>query len=248
MTTNTRMLQAGQRALPLVLCTLGVLELGAVVFGPGVRLDPSGILAVVGPGGFVPVTLAVVFATLLRASAATLLIKATTAVAAGFFVAARVGLAVALVTSGAPLGVGDLLTLVSGTVLGLALALWSAIEYRAAQLLVIEVARLREGDPVDLREPDTMPSPAPAPVASPTAPPAPAPAGLVHEAAMPLSAPTPTTVIRPAAPRAARQPSLTPTTAPASPAASLWHRGSTPWPRMNEDDPDGTLLRPPRRR
>lgn len=248
MTANTRMLQTAQRGLPLVLCTLGVLELGAVVFGPGVRLDPAGILAGVGPGAFVPVTLAVVFATLLRASADTLMVKAATAVASGVFLAARAGLAVVLVMSGADLGVAELLTLVSGTVLGLALAIWSAIEFRAAQLLVAaEAARGREGDARYLPEPEIMSPPSPSPVASPTRPRAPAPAGPAHGSSAPASAPTPTTVIRPALPGSALQASSVRSTSPASAAASLWHRGSTPWPRRNEEDPDGTLLRPPRR-
>ncbi|QXT63692.1 hypothetical protein [Tessaracoccus palaemonis] len=32
-----------------------------------------------------------------------------------------------------------------------------------------------------------------------------------------------------------------------APGAGRWDRATTPWPRVDEDDPDATLIRPPRR-
>ena len=64
-------------------------------------------------------------------------------------------------------------------------------------------------------------------------------ASAVEDVAM--AAPPP--VDAPAGPEA---PMRAPMTGPAN-AAGPWSTATTPWPRADEDDPDGTLIRPPRR-
>lgn len=47
--------------------------------------------------------------------------------------------------------------------------------------------------------------------------------------------------------RAAATSPATPVAAPAAASPGEWRTATTPWPRANEDDPHGTLIRPPRR-
>lgn len=235
MSRDTRLLELGQLALPLVLLTLGVLELGALGLTVVRAADATGIALAAGPGALVPVTLAVVFATLLRPTSRAVRVRAITAVGAAVFLLARLGLVATAVLSGGPaLPAASMLGAASGLVLGLSLAVWSAIEFRAAQLCLRPVAppsrqqpaaEPARPSPVDVPNPQTITSPGPRPRV--TAP-------------RPRAALTPHPVSQATPP--ARFPERT------SPGAVPWHRGSTPWPRGNEDDPDGTLLRPPRRR
>lgn len=211
-----RPLEAAQHALPLVLLTLGVLELGGIVFSL-VAADPTGIADAGGPTAFVPVTLAVVFATLLRPSRRSVTVKGATAIGALVFLLVRIGLVVGIaLTDTAAVSLGAVLGVVSGTVLGLTLAAWAAMEFVAARLEVRRAAAPVSG-------PSPVPTPSPVPVVRPDP-------RVVRD--HPASAATP--AVGPPERRAT--------------GAVAWHRGSTPWPRKNEDDPDGTLLRPPRRR
>lgn len=236
MSRDTRLLELGQLALPLVLLTLGVLELGAVGLTVVRAADATGIALAAGPGALVPVTLAVVFATLLRPTPRAVRVRAITAVGAAVFLVARVGLVAAAVLSGGPaVSAGSMLGAASGVVLGLSLAVWSAIESRAAQLGLRPVAA-----PLTRERPATEPArPLPVDVPSPQTITSPGPRPRVT-APRPRAALTPHPVSQATPP--ARFPERT------NPGAVPWHRGSTPWPRSNEDDPDGTLLRPPRRR
>lgn len=244
-------LEGAQLALPLVLLTLGVLELGGLVHSL-VSADPVGIAAAGGPSTFVPVTLAVVFATLLRPSARSVTVKGATAIGALVFFVVRIGLVVGIaLTDTDAVALGAVLGVVSGIVLGLALAAWSAMEFVAARLEV-------QGSEVPASAPSpvapTSPNPAPSPVTrtspaepAPTTPAAPDPASVRTHLSGRRSRPVNPSV--PAAPRPMS--AVTPAAGPPerrSAGAMAWHRGSTPWPRKNEDDPDGTLLRPPRRR
>lgn len=76
-------------------------------------------------------------------------------------------------------------------------------------------------------------------VASPHGAPA-APAQ--HSAVAPTAPISPTGPARPSSP-------ATPVDAPRAQAqrSGAWATAGTPWPRANEDDPNGTLIRPPRR-
>src|SRR5690606_3363779 len=223
-------LEAAQHALPLVFLTLGVLELGGIIHFL-VAADPTGIAAAGGPTAFVPVTLAVVFATLLRPSARSVTVKGATAVGASVFSLVRVGLVAGIVlTDTGAVSLGAVLGGVSGIVLGLPPAAWAAMEVGAARLEVRRASR-----PVSGPSPALAPSPAPAPEAVST-----------HLSG---SLPRPVSPSVPAAPHPVS--GVTPAAGPPERRATgavAWHRGSTPWPRKNEDDPDGTLLRPPRRR
>lgn len=242
---RSRPLEAAQHALPLVFLTLGVLELGGIVYSM-VAADPLGIAAAGGPTAFVPVTLAVVFATLLRPSRRSITVKGATAVGAMLFFLVRVGLVAGIaLTATDSVSLGTVLGVVSGIVLGLTLAAWAAMEFLAARLEV------RGGN-----VPGTAHSPvAPASGPSPSTPPAPAPAAVAEPdpdtARTHISGrrPRPVNPAVPVAPHPASAP--TPAARPLERRAAgavAWHRGSTPWPRKNEEDPDGTLLRPPRRR
>lgn len=197
-------LEVGQLALPLVLATLGVLELLAIGLGLVATPTPGALAAAAGPSSFVGVTLAVVFATLLPRTARGRFVRGVTAAVAAGFAVARIAVLVWLLLSGSaaraldlPMGLGAIV----GVVLGLALATWAAIEFVGAH------------------------PPAPAPASKP-----------LHQtpsATTPTPAPTPAPIPSPAAPQPAANPQ--------------WHRGSTPWPRAVEEDPEGTLIRPPRR-
>ncbi|GAB3820221.1 hypothetical protein GCM10028820_25620 [Tessaracoccus terricola] len=238
---RSRPLEAAQHALPLVFLTLGVLELGGIIYSL-VAADPMGIAAAGGPTAFVPVTLAVVFATLLRPSRRSVTVKGATAVGALVFFLVRIGLVAGIVlTDTDAVSLGAVLGVVSGIVLGLTLAAWAAMEFVAARLQV------RQGP-----APASRPSPAEAALppspASPPVRPVEADPGTVRTH---LSGrlPRPVNPAVPAAPHpvSAATPAAGPPERRAT-GAVAWHRGSTPWPRKNEDDPDGTLLRPPRRR
>lgn len=235
-----------QRALPLVLLTLGVLELGAAVFTTVRVMDVPAVVASAGPGGLVPVTLAVVFATLLRADRRALPVKGVTAAGAAFFALARIVL-VATVASATPgLAIAQVLTLVSGTVMGVVLAGWAAVEYRTSLAAVRDAST-----PVPRPESSTTAAPV-----SPTRPPASATsAGALHPvsaASAGVQGPSRELAARPHAPvpRSAATPVVVsrPGQNAHNATALAWRRGSTPWPRKNEDDPDGTVIRPPRRR
>lgn len=248
---RSRPLEAAQHALPLVFLTLGVLELGGIVYSL-VAADPLGIAAAGGPTAFVPVTLAVVFATLLRPSRRSVTVKGATAVGAMLFFLVRVGLVVGISLS-APdaVSLGTVLGVVSGIVLGLTLAAWAAMEFVAARLEV------RRGNVPGGAQSPVAPASGPSPSASPVSAPlrTAAPAAVAEPdpdtARTHISGrrPRPVSPAVPVAPHPASAP--TPAAGPVERRAAgavAWHRGSTPWPRKNEEDPDGTLLRPPRRR
>lgn len=190
---------------PLVFLTLGVLE--ALAMGISLVSEPStaGFAAAAGASSFVPVTVAVVFATLLPASPRARSVKGAVAVVALAFAVARVILLVLVFAGGGaaralPLASG--LGAVIGTVVGIALAAWAIVDHRQA---------------------------------------VPVPAAVTPEA-VPEAAPA-----SPATPSVARDHRpLRPVPAAGAPVTE-WHRGTTPWPRKDEDDPEGTLIRPPRR-
>lgn len=237
-----------QLALPLVLVTLGVLELGAAVFTTVRVMDLPAVVATAGPGGLMPVTLAVVFVTLLPPARRALPVRGVIAAGAAVFALARIILVTAVASTAPGLSMAQVLTLVSGTVLGLVLAGWAVAGHRAA------VTAVWTGlDDVPSPASTSVPTPSPVPSASassaglrhPTSAPRPnmehgapartsAPNGRPH-APVPRSAATPAVVARPG------QNGHNAT-------ALAWRRGSTPWPRKNEDDSDGTVIRPPRRR
>ncbi|MCC2592354.1 hypothetical protein LKO27_02805 [Tessaracoccus sp. OS52] len=238
MSGDSRLLGNAQRALPLVLLTLGVIELGAVLGSVVVGAEPPDPAAVAGPGAFVPVTLAVVFATLLRANRSALPVKAVTAVGAASFALVRIGLVAITAAGGAATGIEEVLGAVSGVVLGLTIAAWAAVESHTARVRVRAVHSQHQVVPVP---PPTQPVTA---------------TGAGAQPASPAPHPSPATA-RPAAPRPLQVRSVQPLSQVTPPsrgapfrgvAAVAWQRGSTPWPRKDEDDPDGTLLRPPRRR
>lgn len=228
---SSRALRFGQRGLPLVFLTLGVLEFAAVVFTSVRTMEVPEVIAAIGPAGFIPVTMAVVFATLLPAERSSVPHKATAAVGAAFFAGARIALLVLVATSADALTIQQLLVMISGAVMGIGLLAWQLTDYK----LAVKAPASRRGGrrPAD-GSPNFQPEPRPEPVAvaqSPVEPPHP-----VREA--------PRMVVRPTAPVPRVGGSVA-----ESPEASAakWHKGTTPWPRKNEEDPDGTLLRPPRR-
>lgn len=174
--------------LPVVLLLAAILELAAVVPAP-MAGSGTGDAALLGPGAFVPVSLAVVWAALLAPSRPAGYVKALTAAGATGFVVARLALAISWWTGRAGVAEPGWTAVVlglSGLLLGVALMVWS----------IVDVAATRYA----LAQPRVSPLPE---VARVDAPPA----------------------------RSAVQP--------------MWQSVSTPWPRRDETDPDGTLIRPP---
>lgn len=218
---GSRALRFGQRGLPLVFLTLGVLEFAAVVFTSVRSMEVPEVVQAIGPAGFIPVTMAVVFATLLPSERSSVHYKATAAVGAGFFAGARLALLVLVATSAESLSIQQLLVMISGVVMGLGLVAWELTDYKLAAAKARSARRSARPQARPVAEP-----------LSPVEPPRP-----VREAPRMVVRPT-VQVPRPGHASDVESPEV---------SAAQWRKGTTPWPRKNEDDPDGTLLRPPRR-
>ena len=210
-----------QHLLPIILLALGCVELSALIPVAFDTLDVGGTAATLGPSAFLPVSLAVVWAALLPPTGFALAIKSVTAVGAAAFTAIRgVLIGVRWRASDAPgWSTGGLV--LAGFLLGLTLAAWALVDARATRASL----RIAAGTPVP---------------ATPGRPAAPL-RGRTADAAPPSS---PTTPTRPASSAPALAGGGAPMPARQQPA---WQSVSTPWPRRDEADLDGTVIRPPRR-
>ncbi|MEO7588027.1 MAG: hypothetical protein ABIS84_08365 [Arachnia sp.] len=210
-----------QHLLPIILLALGFVELSAIIpvaFDP---LDVGGTAAMLGPSAFLPVSLGVVWAALLPPTGFALAIKAVTAVGAAAFTAIRGVLIGVWWRDSDALGWSTGGLVLAGFLLGLTLAAWAFVDARATR----ESLRTAPGVPV------------PAAPARPAAP-------LTVRTADAVPPSSPTTPTRPTSPASALVGGGAPV--PVQQQAA-WQSVSTPWPRRDEADPDGTVIRPPRR-
>ena len=189
-------------AMPLVMLVVGAIDLLATVAGAVIERTAPVAASLNLPASLLPVTMAVVFASIAGGR------RTRIAVAFGAFVAlvARIGLTIGTFALPGEVSSTAMLQSVAGLGLGIVVLAWSVRE-----LLVNK----------DLHS--AQPALAPAPPAPTSATPPPAP----HSG--PTSPATPVAV------------------APMKRPAGPWATATTPWPRANEDDPNGTLIRPPRR-
>lgn len=218
-TTRTRI------AIPLVLLAAGIVELIITIMV--VTQNPSAwtLTAMNLPSSFLPVTLAVVFATFAPAGKG---LRAIIAIAAIAFAGVRLGLVVALfatrpdanqwllgVVSGSQTNQISLgISVVTGSLLGLALAAWACFE-------LIQPAVSRSSAQ---RSPTSRSS------------------AQQHAASQPPAQ----RQERPGHVKQAPPPARHRPVVDAPSRETPWSEGATPWPRRVEEDSDGTLIRPPR--
>ncbi|RMB62276.1 hypothetical protein [Tessaracoccus antarcticus] len=207
-----------QHLLPIILLAVGFLELAALIPVAFDTLDVGGTAAMLGPSSFLPLSLAVVWAALLPPSGFALAVKAATAAGAVLFAAARVGLTTLWWRDSPGMGWSTGTLALAGSAMGAALTVWAIVDALATRGALAETT--------------ATPS---------TAMPATAQTARVADTTLPGSPTTPARPTSPTAPLAGGEPVMPVRQPP------VWQSVSTPWPRRDEADPDGTLIRPPLR-
>ncbi len=221
-----------QHMLPIALMLVALLELMALLPVPLDSLALGGVAAMLGPGSFLAMVIAVLWAAFLPPSRSALLVKAATAVGSVAVVVTKLVLVLLWWTGhsgGGPVGWSAVLLVLTGLVLGVVMLVWSVVDLSATRSVLAQ----QTSSGIPAQSASAAPSDPPVRSATPARPPSPVTT---------VSASTPT---RQSSPESAPEQQIR-HPRPQAPS-SQWRSVSTPWPRRDEADPDGTIIRSPRR-